>query len=109
MAAAAVVVGAGPRAAGVGAGSGARFFDQDKHDRGWASKVTKRAHPIGRLTVLDVVTAEASLANFLTALDRKKLRVQHTDESGVSYTFAWASGYENGPAIRVQGVLVGSE
>jgi hypothetical protein len=89
--------------------SGARFFDEDKHDRGWATKVTKRAHPIGRLTILDVVTKEPPLANFLTALDRKGLRVQYTDISGVSYTFAWASGYENGTQIRIQGVLVEGE
>ena len=86
--------------------SGARFFDEERHDCGWATKVTKRAQSIGRLTVLDVVTKEPSLASFLTALDRKALQVQCTDMSGVCYTFAWASGYENGAQIRIQGVLV---
>jgi len=58
-----------------------------------------------RLTVLDVVTNEASLAVFLRALDRSPIRVQHTDSEGESYTFVWASGYENGAAIRIQGRL----
>ena len=88
--------------------TGARFFDENKNDRGWASKVTRRVHAIGRLTILDVFTKEISLANFLTALDRKALRVQCTDLDGASYTFAWASGYENGTQIRIQGVLVES-
>jgi len=91
-----------------GGPTGARFFDEERHDRGWAVKVTKRARGIGRLTVLDVVTKEPTLASFLTALDRKWLRVQCTDESGACYTFAWASGYENGSEIRIQGVLVPS-
>lgn len=90
----------------VGTG-GARFFDENKRDRGWAKAVTKRSQAIGRLTILDVVTTEASLASFLTGLDKSSLRVQCTDVSGASYTFAWASGYDNGPQIRVQGVLVG--
>ena len=88
--------------------TGARFFDEKKQDRGWASKVTRREHSIGRLTVLDVVTTDPSLASFLISLDRSSLGVQCTDVSGVSYTFAWASGYENGPRIRIQGVLVGA-
>jgi len=88
--------------------SSARFFDENDEDRGWAKKVTKRAKAVGRLTILDVVTTEASLASFLTGLDRSTLHVQCTDISGVSYKFAWASGYENGSQIRVQGVLVGA-
>ncbi len=87
--------------------SSARFFDEKDHDRGWAKKVTKRAKSVGRLTTLDVVTTEASLVSFLTGLDRSSLHVQCTDISGVSYRFEWASGYENGPHIRIQGVLVG--
>jgi hypothetical protein len=89
-------------------GGGARFFDENKRDRGWAKKVTRRAHNIGKLTVLDVTTTEASLADFLVGLDKGGLRVQCTDVSGESYVFAWASGYENGAQIRIQGVLVGS-
>ena len=88
--------------------SGARFFDENKRDRGWAKKVTRRSQSIGRLTVLDVVTTEASLAHFLVGLDKGRLSVQCTDVSGESYTFAWASGYENGSQIRIQGVLVDS-
>ena len=86
--------------------SGARFFDEKNQDRGWAKKVTKRDKSVGKLTVLDVVTTEASLTSFLTALDRSGLQVQYTDISGASYRFAWASGYENGSEIRVQGVLI---
>jgi hypothetical protein len=85
--------------------SGARFFDENKRDRGWASKVTKRSRSLGGLTVLDVITTEPSLASFLMALDKARLRVQYTDVSGESYTFKWASGYENGTEIRIQGVL----
>jgi hypothetical protein len=87
--------------------SGARFFDANKQDRGWAKKVTRRPKAIGKLTILDVVTNEPSLASFLTGLDRSSLRVQCTDMSGASYMFEWASGYENGTQIRIQGVLVG--
>jgi hypothetical protein len=88
------------------AGSGARFFDENKADRGWASKVTRRAQSIGRLTVLDVVTTEPLLAAFLICLDKAHLRVERTDVFGAAYVFAWASGYDNGGQIRIQGVLV---
>ncbi len=88
--------------------SSARFFDEKNQDRGWAKKVTKRAKAVGRLTVLDVVTTEDSLARFLTSLDKSALVVQCTDLAGDSYSFAWASGYDNGGAIRIQGLLVGS-
>jgi hypothetical protein len=87
---------------------GARFFDGDKRDRGWARKVTRRAQAVGRLTVLDVETTEPSLAAFLSGLDKAPLRVQDTGNSGESYTFTWASGYENGTGIRIQGILDGS-
>jgi hypothetical protein len=88
--------------------SSARFFDEKNQDRGWAKKVTRRPRAVGRLTVLDVATTEESLVRFLTSLDRNTLIVQLTDLSGGSYKFAWASGYENGPTIRIQGLLVGS-
>ena len=88
--------------------SGARFFDEKKRDRGWATRVTKRAQAVGKLTVLDVITAEPSLASFLTALDKSGLRVEHADVTGETYTFLWASGYQNGLQIRIQGVLVGA-
>lgn len=87
---------------------GARFFDADKQDRGWARKVTGRALSIGRLTVLNVETTEPSLAAFLRSLDKAPLLVQDTGSSGESYSFAWASGYENGTGIRIQGILVGA-
>jgi hypothetical protein len=89
--------------------SGARFFDDRRQDRGWASKVVRRIPSLGGLTVLDVNTNEASLAAFLRALDRSPLRVQYTDSEGETYTFAWASGYENGTAIRIQGRLVATQ
>jgi hypothetical protein len=90
------------------AASSARFFDEKNQDRGWAKKVTRRTRSFGKLTVLDVVTTEGPLASFLTALDKASLRVQCTDDAGESYRFAWASGYENGAAIRIQGLLVGT-
>jgi hypothetical protein len=85
--------------------SGARFFDEHKHDRGWASKVTRRLRRIDGLTTLDITTNEADLAAFLSTLERSRLRVQCTDDEGESYTFAWASGYRDGSRIRVQGAL----
>ena len=86
----------------------ARFFDEHRQDSGWASKVTLKVRRIGGLTTLDVTTTEPELVAFLSALDRSPLRVQSTGLEGESYTFAWASGYENGRAIRVQGVLIES-
>jgi hypothetical protein len=85
--------------------SGARFFDQHRHDRGWASQVTRRVRPIDGMTTLDVTTNEAGLTAFLSSLERSRLRVQSTGDEGESYTFAWASGYVNGSRIRVHGVL----
>jgi hypothetical protein len=85
--------------------SGARFFDERKQDRGWAKSVVRKVSGLGGLTVLDVMTNETSLASFLKALDRSPLEVQYTDSEGDTYTFAWASGYENGAAIRIQGRL----
>ncbi len=84
---------------------GARFFDAKKRDVGWAGKVTRRTPTLGGLTVLDVTTSEPSLASFLRTLDKGRLLVRRTDASGESFTFLWASGYENGPEIRVRGVL----
>lgn len=92
----------------VSSARGARFFDERKQDRGLAQRVTQRSPGVGRLTVLDVVTTDGSLTKFLVALDKSPLRVECVDVSGESYTFDWASGYENGTQIRIQGVLVGS-
>ncbi len=85
--------------------SGARFFDGSSRDRGWASKVTQRPPRIAGLTVLDIVEPEPGLAAFLGALDQEKLVVQYTGTTGESVTFRWASGYENGNSIRIQGML----
>ena len=84
---------------------GARFFDEQKRDRGWASKVVKRERALGRLVVLDVTATDSSLLAFLGSLDKSPLRVQQTDVEGENYVFAWASGYENGGTVRIQGIL----
>jgi hypothetical protein len=87
--------------------NGARFFDGKKHDLGWAAKVSRRNPTLGGLTVLDITTAEPSLAMTLRSLDKQRLLVLPTDLLGESFSFAWASGYANGQEIRVQGVLEG--
>jgi len=84
---------------------GVRFFDEHRHDRGWASQVTRRVRRIDGLTTLDVTTNDAGLIAFLSSLERSRLRVQSTYDNGESYTFAWASGYKSGSQIRVQGAL----
>jgi hypothetical protein len=88
-----------------GARDGARFFDEKERDLGWAAKVSKRHPGLGGLTVLDVATAEPSLALYLRSLDKGRLFVRPTDVLGESFVFTWASGYANGVDIRVQGVL----
>jgi hypothetical protein len=85
--------------------SGARFFDEQKRERGWATKVVRRERAPGALVVLEVTTTNADLKSFLGSLDRSALRVQQTGIEGTTYVFAWASGYENGATVRVQGVL----
>jgi hypothetical protein len=87
---------------------GARFYDANKRERGWASKVVRRELAVGRLTVLDVTSTDSSLLAFLGSLDRSPLQVQQTGDEGDSYTFAWASGYENGGKVRIQGILQGT-
>jgi len=84
---------------------GARFFDDQKRDRGWASKVLRRESALGRLTVLDVTTTDPALLSFLGALDKSPVQVQETGTEGVCYRFVWASAYDNGPTVRVQGIL----
>ena len=84
---------------------GARFFDEHKRERGWAAKVVRRQRAPGSLVVLEVTTTDAGLLSFLGSLDKSPLRVQQTGAEGTTYTFAWASGYDNGPTIRVQGIL----
>jgi hypothetical protein len=84
---------------------GARFFDRHG-ERGWAAKVVRRQGAPGALVRLDVTTTDTSLRSFLGSLDRSPLRVQQTGEEGTDYAFAWASGYDNGTTIRIQGVLL---
>ena len=85
--------------------SGARFFDENRRDRGWASRVTKRGQALSPLTVLEVIDPEPELAEYLGLLDGNRLLVQYTDDEGMSYSFRWASGYPNGKSVRIQGVL----
>ena len=87
---------------------GARFFDSKKRERGWAAKVVRRPRAWGTLVVLDVTTTDTDLKSFLGSLDRSPLRVQSTGDEGTTYTFVWASGYDNGPTIRIQGVVLDS-
>lgn len=84
---------------------GARFLDEHRCERGWASKVVRHERALGRLVVLDVTTADRELLRFLCELDRSPLHVQQAGADGTNYRFAWASGYENGTTVRVQGIL----
>jgi hypothetical protein len=84
---------------------GVRFFDRSKRDRGWASCVTKRAKGLSFLTVIDVVGADSELAIFLAHLDRSHLVVRQAAGGAALFDFRWASGYVNGPEMRIQGVL----
>ena len=84
---------------------GAHFYDEHKHDRGWAKTVIRRKPALGGLIVLDILTTEPALGSFLRALDKAPLQVHQTGENAVTYRFAWASGYANGSMVRVQGVL----
>ncbi len=86
-------------------GAGARFFDRNKRDLGWAFNVLKRHPRVGTLTILDVSTTEKALTEALLALDDEGLLVQGIPPSGPTYKFAWASGYANGTSIRIQGML----
>ena len=85
---------------------GARFFDARKRDLGWATRVSLRKPSLGGLTVLDVTTREPALAVSLVTLDHGRLLVKAADALGGGWDFVWASGYANGPEIRIQGVLV---
>jgi len=84
---------------------GARFYDGHRQDRGLATVVVRRQSTMGRLIVLDVMTNEPALRSFLRALDKAPLHVQQAGDGGVTFRFSWASGYENGDMVRVQGVL----
>ncbi len=86
---------------------GARFFDGNRRELGWATRVLKRKASVGGLTVLDVTTSEPGLTSSLLMLDKSRLFVT-ADGDGESLAFAWASGYDNGREIRIQGVLEAS-
>lgn len=85
--------------------SGARFFDGQRRDLGWAARVSLRKPSLGGLTVLDVTTSEPGLAVSLVTLDHGRLLVKSGDAVGGHWDFVWASGYANGRDIRVQGML----
>lgn len=84
---------------------GARFFDKSKQDLGRAVQVKTRIRSGSTLTVLDVSGAEPQLARSLTLLDRSRLRIHCEDAARTCYVFRWASGYNNGSDVRIQGVL----
>jgi hypothetical protein len=84
---------------------GARFFDKLKQDLGRAVRVTTRVRSGSTLTVLDVTGAEPKLARALTLFDRGRLRIHLENVAQTCYVFRWASGYDNGADVRIQGVL----
>jgi hypothetical protein len=84
---------------------GARFFDKLREDLGRAVRVTTRVRSGSTLTVLDVSGAEPKLARALTLFDRSRLRIHWENAAQTCYVFRWASGYENGSDVRIQGVL----
>ena len=84
---------------------GTGFFDDKKRFRGWASLVSKRGRALSDLTVIDVVGADAGLAEFLSHLDKSRLVLQEPESGETLFNFRWASGYVNGKDIRVQGIL----
>jgi len=84
---------------------GARFFDKSRQDLGRAVRVTTRRRAGSTLTVLDVTGAEPALARALVLFDRGRLRIHCEDAARTCYVFRWASGYSNGPDVRLQGEL----
>lgn len=86
------------------AGTGTGFLDDRKRFRGSATLVSKRKRGLSDLTIIDVVGADAGLAEFLVHLDRSRIVIQGSGGDAL-FTFRWASGYVNGLDIRVQGVL----
>jgi len=86
------------------AGTAAGFFDDRKRFRGSAILVSRRKRGLSDLTIIDVVGADAGLAEFLVHLDKSRIVVRESGGDAL-FTFRWASGYVNGIDIRVQGVL----
>jgi hypothetical protein len=85
--------------------SGARFFNKVNRDLGRAGQVTTHIRPGSALTVVDVTGAEPELTRALTMLDRERVRIHCEDAASTCYVFTWASGYANGTAVRMQGML----
>lgn len=84
---------------------GARFYDKVRQDLGRAVRVTPRHRLGSTLTILDVTGAEPALARALVLFDRGRLRIHCEDDARTCYVFRWASGYANGPDVRIQGEL----
>ena len=84
---------------------GARFYDKVRQDLGRAVRVTTRHRLGSTLTILDVIGAEPALARALVLFDRGRLRIHCEDDARTCYVFRWASGYANGPDVRIQGEL----
>ena len=84
---------------------GARFFDEGREDLGRAVQVSARPRKGSTLTLVDVTGAEPELARILTRLDRGRLRIHWENAARTCYVFTWASGYSNGPDVRIQGIL----
>ena len=85
--------------------SGARFFNKVNRDLGRAGKVTTHVRRGPALTVVDITGAEPDLTRALTLLDRERVRIHCEDAASTCYVFTWASGYANGSAVRIQGML----
>jgi hypothetical protein len=76
-------------------GQRARFFDSANFDLGCAGQVFGRTSSLGGLTVLQVMTADPTLASFFNGLDRRAMRVESV-EGGRILLFKWASAYFDG-------------
>jgi hypothetical protein len=84
---------------------GARFYDSRRREMGFASGVTRRPRGLTPLTVIDVAGAGPALFAFLTHLDKSHLSLRDGDTGALLYEFRWASGYADGTAVRIHGVL----
>jgi hypothetical protein len=85
--------------------TGAGFYDARRTFQGEATFISKRNRALSELTVIDVVGADPRLASYLSHLDRGRLVVRDRASGDTLFTFRWASGYVNGPDVRIQGVL----
>jgi len=85
-------------------GQRSRFFDSANFDLGCAAQVFGRTSSLGGLTILQVITADPTLASFFNGLDKRAMRVESV-EGGQVLLFKWASAYFDGKGTKVQGVL----